>query len=591
MPTVNRNARVTGPTPSSWIHKPSNKIYASCTMHRCLLVPEILYQIFDFLLPRQTNASTLIALAITCKAFQHPALDILWKDLDDPLPPLVQCLPRDLWERDDQQIVSEILSPTYGSSRSFSDLRDQHLRRSFVEADLLTMRSYASRVRTFCSNTCSEVLHIDTYRAISLAAETPLMPNLRSLAWCAKFDQYFPYITLFLGAPQLTRININFYESSSRLSLLPRLKVLHPSIKEAIIDYADSPTMQAVEAISGLVCSWGSLTTLTCGPLTAGAWVHLSALPALRSLNTTLPAIDVTGIAFRCSFDALQLLKLSKLHLLMPCVTLINRMAPSHLKSLIINLPTSFTSAELRELFECLRKNTRHLQELSIQGFMPLSPQSEGHTIKSNTLKPLFSLPKLVSIRLFPNCSFNLDDMTLSQMAPSWPSLKTLILGSEHGWKRRSKLTLKSLLIILVHCPDLQELGIVIDATKVDWNPIGKPGGGFSHTTLTELHMGDSRVTSATMVGAFLSDIVPRVTTITAWQTVEMETREGGKKYQRRWEEVQRLLSTFAMVREQERQWSERTRIVDAPGVGSSMSLSETSDSSDDESSDDSPDP
>ena len=417
------------------------------------------------------------------------------------------------------------------------------------------------------------------------------MPNLRSLAWCDKDDEDFPYITLFLGAPQLTRIDIDFSGSSSRLSLLPRLKVLHPSIKEANIDYANPPTMQAIEAISGLVCSWGSLTTLTCGPLTAGAWVHLSALPALRSLDTTLPAIDASGIAFRCSFDALRLLKLSKPHLLMPCVTLINRMAPSHLKSLIITLPTSFTSADLKELFECLRKSTRHPQELLIQGYMPFLPQSEGRTVKSNTLKPLFSLPKLVSIHLSPNCSFNLDDMTLSQMAPSWPSLKALTLGSEYGWKRRSKLTLKSLLIILVHCPDLQELGIVIDATKVDLNPIGKPGGGFSHTTLTTLHMGDSRVTSAAMVGAFLSDIVPRVTIITAWGTFEMETREGGKKYQRRWEEVQGLLSTFAVVREQERQWSERTRIVDAPGVGSSMSLSETSSNSDDESSDDSPDP
>ena len=106
MPTENGNVRVTGPTRALFLDPQTNKIYASCTMHRCLLVPEILYQIFDFLLPRQTNASTLIALAITCKAFQHPALDILWKDLDDPLLPLVQCLPRDLWEKNDQLIVS-----------------------------------------------------------------------------------------------------------------------------------------------------------------------------------------------------------------------------------------------------------------------------------------------------------------------------------------------------------------------------------------------------------------------------------------------------------------------------------------------------
>lgn len=77
-------------------------------MHPCLLVPEILCHIFDFLPPwtSKTNASTLIALAVTCKAFQHPALDVLWRDLDDPLLSLIQCLSKDLWVRRGGTIVS-----------------------------------------------------------------------------------------------------------------------------------------------------------------------------------------------------------------------------------------------------------------------------------------------------------------------------------------------------------------------------------------------------------------------------------------------------------------------------------------------------
>ena len=127
-----------------------------------------------------------------------------------------------------------------------------------------------------------------------------------------------------------------------------------------------------------------------------------------------------------------------------------------------------------------------------------------------------------------------------------------------------------------MHCPDLQELGIVIDVTVVNLNPMEKPGGAFSHRKLTTLHLGDSSPTGAPLVAVFLSDIVPRVTKIPAWQRLETETREVGEKVQRRWEEVQRL-STFVMVREQERHWSEQTRIIDASGLRSPMPLGEIS--------------
>lgn len=417
------------------------------------------------------------------------------------------------------------------------------------------------------------------------------MPNLRSLSWYDKDEENFLYINLFLGAPQLTRIDLDFLEDMpSRLSLLPKLKTLHPSIKEATIDYEDNS--EEIEAISSLICSWGSLETLTCGPLTVTAWAHLSKLPTLRWLDATPPAIDLSGIA--SPFATLRVLNLRCRHSALPCIALLSQMSSDCLKNLTITPLPSFTSANFKEIFDSLCKNMRHLQELSVAGGRISVSHSEEFTIKGDTLKPLFSLPKLVKIHISSNCLFNLDDRTLVQMAHAWPSLKTLILGSDHGWRRRSKLTLKSLLIILAHCPDLQTLGIVIDATRIDSDPTTRPGGGFSHTTLTDLQMGDSKVTNAMLVGAFLSDIVPRVATIIAWQAPEMEAREGGKKYQRRWKEVERLLSTFAMVREQERQWSERTRrarIADAPGIGSSMALSDLSDNSGDESSDNSPDP
>lgn len=75
--------------------------YCISKMHHCLLVTEIVHYIFDWLSIRSSraNSPTLLSLATTCRTFQHPALDVLWRDLDPSFAPLIKTLPRDLWEQ------------------------------------------------------------------------------------------------------------------------------------------------------------------------------------------------------------------------------------------------------------------------------------------------------------------------------------------------------------------------------------------------------------------------------------------------------------------------------------------------------------
>jgi hypothetical protein len=61
-------------------------------MHRCLMIPEICLQICE-ILPR----NTLAAMARSCRAFEEPALSILWRR-QDSLRPIMGCLPADLWQ-------------------------------------------------------------------------------------------------------------------------------------------------------------------------------------------------------------------------------------------------------------------------------------------------------------------------------------------------------------------------------------------------------------------------------------------------------------------------------------------------------------
>ncbi|KAJ7626229.1 hypothetical protein B0H17DRAFT_963456 [Mycena rosella] len=67
-------------------------------MYRALEIPEIVdgivAEVRDIFTSRRAD---LVALARTCRAFQNPALDRIWRS-QDTLSHLVRCLPRDLWD-------------------------------------------------------------------------------------------------------------------------------------------------------------------------------------------------------------------------------------------------------------------------------------------------------------------------------------------------------------------------------------------------------------------------------------------------------------------------------------------------------------
>ena len=67
-------------------------------MHTCLQVDEILRLLAWELVGSEAKA-TAVALACSCKSFEDPALDTLWK-IQERLPPLLESLPRDVWGDD-----------------------------------------------------------------------------------------------------------------------------------------------------------------------------------------------------------------------------------------------------------------------------------------------------------------------------------------------------------------------------------------------------------------------------------------------------------------------------------------------------------
>jgi hypothetical protein len=90
----------------------------SANMHRCLQIPELLYNILEnfsvpppfeyWHYPRFRDLSRdLLAIALVSKTFCEPALDVLWSH-QDSLPLLIKTFPRDLWTEngDPKKLVS-----------------------------------------------------------------------------------------------------------------------------------------------------------------------------------------------------------------------------------------------------------------------------------------------------------------------------------------------------------------------------------------------------------------------------------------------------------------------------------------------------
>jgi len=63
-------------------------------IHQCLLVHELFGLVCEVLTQRRT---TLASLARTCRAFEGPALDVLWRNIEG-LRPLLCTMPSDLFE-------------------------------------------------------------------------------------------------------------------------------------------------------------------------------------------------------------------------------------------------------------------------------------------------------------------------------------------------------------------------------------------------------------------------------------------------------------------------------------------------------------
>ena len=75
-------------------------------MHRCLRIQEIIHEISESISETpffRCPKLGLARLARTCKTFYEPAMDVLWRDIQD-IEVLLKCFPDDTWEIKEEHV-------------------------------------------------------------------------------------------------------------------------------------------------------------------------------------------------------------------------------------------------------------------------------------------------------------------------------------------------------------------------------------------------------------------------------------------------------------------------------------------------------
>ncbi|KAH7921197.1 hypothetical protein BV22DRAFT_1198366 [Leucogyrophana mollusca] len=502
-------------------------------MHHCLRVAEILTIIFSHL---RRDLRALAFLARTCRTFQGPASDILWADVRR-LTPLVKCLPEDLWS------VGPPGVPT--NMRAFP-LRGQVLfLRPMVLKDWIIFRRYSQRVRNLEISSANAAI----FRALCNPPDPSyLFPGLLSLRWSNKATQQdaIPFLRSLIKP---TLLSISLPARIYRQIDVTSLGLLCPNIQCILLgEDPDGEGYLTADVGSRMIRQCQTLKRFDCfSTISDETLLQLACLPALESLSFTPSNTTSFGHlkGLPQAFPALRELTVVA-HVFVPFMAFLESVDLA-LITLNIRGTAAFGNTGIPDnLFAMLPSQCRRDTLSSIHISDEWQPRMDLLTYDPEYLRPLSAFKNLTSLVIRTTRSLLLNDDNLKELALAWPRLENLQLVSSHSWRVQPSITLPGLLPLLEHCPRLASLAILVDTTTTPAKASQLPGKGIRNTLLTEINVDRSRISSPVFVAAFLSDILPNLRRIRAIRAI---TRG------RPWREVERMLSAFAMVRNQERTW------------------------------------
>ncbi|KDQ62099.1 hypothetical protein JAAARDRAFT_189472 [Jaapia argillacea MUCL 33604] len=507
-------------------------------MHHCLEISEILTKIFE-----KVDLSELPAIAVTCRSFHDPALDILWAvvtGLDD----MITLMPADAWSEEVLLDGSSIVSFV----------------RPLRPPDWTRFLSYASRVRHLIlsgSPSLRNRARRETYQSLSLHRPIiALFPHLRELTWKSSEDEII-FVELFL-CPSLVKAKVGAHGRIADDLVNHALHmIVHLAPHLTSLDIAElqtsSPTSLTISALSRSL-TLRNLRLWLPSPLD---FANISSLTCLEDLDVTIfiPKDDrrdqwtITRNAdLDTAFPALRRLAMTIADLAVASeVTL--AMQPHRLESIRTRLSNAPSAAILARFIEVLSTccSPAFLRSVIIFTYTNAGPRTaeemaNGFIVPPSVFVPLLSFSRMVQMEVRTPLSFALENSALQAIAVAWPALKRLHLGTS-GSPTISKVTLEGIVPFAVHCPNLSYLGIVLGhAGHAESSEV------VSGRKLDVMDFGRSPISDAPSVAAFLSSLFDD---ITEWPHIDrarsLFDREEG------WEQARTLFPLFAKVRKDER--------------------------------------
>ncbi|TFY62019.1 hypothetical protein EVG20_g6849 [Dentipellis fragilis] len=461
-------------------------------MHRCLQIPEIVYQISNSLEPHAA-ASLLyanfpedgvsvrkrdaLALALVSRQFREPALDALWRSLLS-MKPLFNLL----------KPPADAIPSLEKAVHAFSDVFA--CAEWMDNTDWTRYNYYARRVRYIRSSEAKEAKILLYYIALSVRSRRPLLPNLRFLYWDYYVaHQAFHHLPLFVG-PQLTTLVLDmdvmkWPHTPGAVSLFANVRSLCPSLDNLVLlnrfyNETGENNGGATEVAITMFPRVKSVD-IHC-KIYEDTWACLARMPNLRSLKSTFVAgedddtgdeADPIGIALqpsRANFASLEHLTvvvktITDFVKFLPCLKF-----PRHLKSLDIRTVECPSTADIDLFTKMLPAYCSPVTLTSLS--LTCAPADPPHAADFSPPLPASKLfTPLLQYRAMRHftmhwCEMIFDNAFLEKTAVAWPELRSLDLCDMKHEFHFPITTVSGLVPLRKYCHHLESL--LIPVTDLD---------------------------------------------------------------------------------------------------------------------------
>ncbi|KIJ59317.1 hypothetical protein HYDPIDRAFT_33315 [Hydnomerulius pinastri MD-312] len=432
-------------------------------MHDAWLVADIFFEILNHI---TYYRSTLASLALTCRAFREPALDILWKALFTTKPIL--------------HLLRETLTRECGNSDEPS------------KADIMRVQSamlkYTSRVHSI------HFVPLNDFQPPYLSNIATLFPMLRELEWTMdglSAASQFPSQVISTLRRLSLRVSSDMTSETTFISslpdLCPNITVLAMSCHWGPVWDAstDVYTTALKHAFTSAIERWQSLreVRLDLRNLEPRTLQHLAALPSLRVLDLHVPPRSSLNEAFPDLRPRPKPLGLETFH--PPLFQGLQRFTMhagirtyegdvdisvhaflQHLRKLkfsprCVTLVVTYEEADLPAILEATAGSTNpsELQEFCLH---PWVMGDAGPQARFDKIRGMLGWYNLTKVKL--GISIAMNDSELGEIAMAWPLLEELHFAVKHA---ESPLlpTWIGFIDLIRHCRRLESVGLHVDTT------------------------------------------------------------------------------------------------------------------------------